>query len=84
MGPLKFVLLRGVLYFGLVMFIFFTLYEYFVIGYREAVEVSGLRQTALICLIAGCAYGSFLYYLAYRRYSRLEQNSRDLSEHKQQ
>jgi hypothetical protein len=74
MGPLKFVLLRGVLFWALPMFVFFTIYEYFVIGYHDAIKLPGLRNTAIICLIAGCATGSSMYYLVSRRYFRMEQN----------
>ncbi len=74
MGPLKFVLLRGVLFWGLPMFVFFTLYGYFVIGYHDALKIPGLRNNAIICLIGGCAYGSWIYYLVSRRYYRMEQN----------
>jgi hypothetical protein len=75
MGPLRFVFLRGVLYWGVFMFVFFTLYECFAMGYQKAMELSELRHTAIICLMAGVAYGSFLYGLIYRRYSRLENTS---------
>jgi hypothetical protein len=74
MGPLKFVLTRGVLFWGLPMFVFFTLYGHFVIGYHNALKIPGLRNTAIISLIAGCAYGSWMYYLVSRRYYRMEQN----------
>jgi hypothetical protein len=75
MGPLKFVLLQGVLFWGLPMFVFFTLYGHFVIGYHNAFKIPGLRNTAIISIIAGCAYGSWMYYLVSRRYSRLGQNA---------
>jgi hypothetical protein len=74
MGPLKFVLLRGVLFWGLPMFVFFTLYGYFVRGYHDALKISGLRNTAIISVIAGCAYGGLMYYRESRRYYRMEQN----------
>jgi hypothetical protein len=56
------------------MFVFFTLYGHFVIGYHNALKIPGLRNTAIISLIAGCAYGSGVYYLVSRRYYRMEQN----------
>jgi hypothetical protein len=45
MGPLKFVLLRGVLFWGLPMFVFYTLYGYFVIGYHKRLNFQGRDRT---------------------------------------
>jgi hypothetical protein len=61
MGPIRFVLIRGLLKWALPMFVLFTVNEYFVMHYREAITVSGLERTALICLVGGLAVGIFMW-----------------------
>lgn len=70
-GPVIFILRRGLLGWAIPMFLFFTLYEYFVMGYHAAVSVAGLRHTATICIIAGLFVGGSLWLLFLRSYRKL-------------
>lgn len=70
-GPVTFILKRGLLGWAVPMFLFFTLYQYFVMGYHAAVSVAGLRHTATICIVAGLFVGGSLWLNVLRRYRQL-------------
>jgi hypothetical protein len=67
MGPIRFILIRGLLKWALTMFVFFTAYEYFVNGYHDAITVSGMKHTALICLVAGLGFGIAMWFVIERK-----------------
>jgi hypothetical protein len=72
MGAIRFVLLRGLLKWALPMFVFFTLYDYFVIGYHNAVTASGMMHTALICIVFGLLVGTALWFSVRSKVRKLD------------
>jgi hypothetical protein len=60
-GPLRLILVTGLLKWGALMAVFATGYEYFVLGYHDAIKIRGLEITGLIWLACGILYGLTLW-----------------------
>jgi len=58
------------------MFVFFTVYDYFIMGYHTALTASGMKQTALVCLVAGLFVGTALWFNIKRKVRLLEADIR--------
>jgi ABC-type thiamin/hydroxymethylpyrimidine transport system permease subunit len=66
-GATIFILKRGLLFWALPMFVLFTLYDYFINGYHNAVSMPALQHTVIVCVIAGLIVGSLMWLLIARR-----------------
>jgi hypothetical protein len=67
MGALRFILVRGLLKWALPMFVFFTLFMYFVVGNHDAITAAQMKRTATICIIAGLCLGTALWISIWRK-----------------
>jgi hypothetical protein len=74
-GPVAFILKRGLLRFGLVMFVVSTLYIYFVLHDHKAISWTRLEISAPLCLLLGLGWGTLAWFKAQSRNKQLQRNS---------
>jgi hypothetical protein len=69
-GPIAFILKRGILRFGLIMFVLSTLYIYVVLGDHTAISWPRLEITAPLCLLLGLGWGTIAWFKAQVRHKQ--------------